>query len=83
MEEELNIEFKTSRSTGLLVYAGNAEDYFVIGIQDAGVYFKLNIKGEVIEKTLTIPGTILNNNLWHSIKFTRKTNEVIENNLSV
>lgn len=78
VEEELNIEFKTSRSTGLLVYAGNAMDYFVIGIQDAGVYFKLNIRGEVIEKTLTIPGTALNNNMWHSVKFTRRTNEVIK-----
>jgi len=76
-EEEFNLEFKTSRSTGLLLYAGDAQDYFVIGLQDGGIYFKLNIKGQSLsEKTLTIPGTFLHNNHWHSVKFMRKTKKI-------
>ena len=76
-EEEFNFDFKTSRSTGLLLYAGDAQDYFVIGLQDGGIYFKINIKGQSSEKTLTIPGTFLHNNHWHSIKFARKAKKVI------
>ena len=44
-EEEFSIDFKTSRSTGLLAYAGDTHDYFVCGIQDGGLFVKLNIKG--------------------------------------
>ena len=75
-EEDLSVEFKTSRSTGLLLYAGNPDDYLVLGIQDAGLYFRLNIRGELIERTLTTPGTVLNNNVWHSLKVTRRTAQV-------
>ncbi|RNA23776.1 neurexin-1-like isoform X2 [Brachionus plicatilis] len=71
-EVEFNVEFKTSRSTGLLIYAGDVSDYFVLGLQDGAIFYKLNIRGEVIEKSLAIPGTYLNNNHWHSVKFTRK-----------
>ena len=75
-EEEFNIDFKTSRSTGLLAYAGNTQDYIVIGIQDGGIYFKLNIKGQSTQKTLTIPGIILHNDQWHSVRFTRKVKQI-------
>ncbi|CAF0848819.1 unnamed protein product [Brachionus calyciflorus] len=82
-EEEYNFDFKTSRSTGLLIYAGDSTDYFVLGLQDGGLFFKLNIKGQIFEKTLTIPGTYLHNNHWHSIKFTRRirTIEIIIDNI--
>lgn len=36
----------------------------------------MNIKGESNEKTLAVPGTILNDNKWHSIRFIRKTKQV-------
>lgn len=71
-EVEFNVEFKTSYSTGLLIYAGDSSDYFVLGLQDGAVFYKLNIRGEVFERTLSLPGTYLNNNHWHSIKFFRK-----------
>lgn len=75
-EEEFLFEFKTTRSTGLLVYAGDSHDYFVFGLQDGGLLFKLNIKGQTFEKTLTIPGTYLHNNHWHSVKFLRRKKQV-------
>ncbi len=95
-EEEFTIDFKTSRSTGLLAYAGmfnkfwlrsaiiishllnagDAQDYFVLGLQDGALYFKLNIKGQQFEKTLTLSGTYLHNNQWHSVRFARKIRHV-------
>jgi hypothetical protein len=75
-EEEFYMEFKTSRSTGLLAYSGDAQDYVVFGLQDGGLYFKLNIRGETVERTLTISGTFLHNNHWHSVKFSRKLKKV-------
>ena len=59
-----------------MAYAGNVQDYFVLGIQDGGIYFKLNIRGQAVEKTITIPGTVLNNNQWHSVKFARRAKRV-------
>jgi hypothetical protein len=55
---------------------GDAQDYFVFGLQDGALYFKLNIKGQTFEKALTISGTYLHNNQWHSVKFTRKVRHV-------
>lgn len=75
-EEEYFMEFKTSRSTGLLAYSGDSQDYFVFGLLDGGLYFKLNMRGQLFERTLAIPGTFLHNNLWHSVKFTRRLKQV-------
>lgn len=57
---------------------GDAQDYFALGLQDGAVYFKLNIKGQAFEKTVTIAGTQLHNNQWHSVKFSRKVRNVSE-----
>jgi hypothetical protein len=75
-EEKFHLEFKTSRSTGLLAYAGDQMDYLVIGLQDGGLFFKLNLKGQIFENTLTIPGTFLHNNHWHSVTFSRKIKQI-------
>ncbi len=77
-EEEFNLDFKTSRTTGLLAYADNAQGYIVLGLQDGGIYFKLNIKGQSTEKNLAIPGTFLHNNQWHSVKFSRRVKQVVK-----
>lgn len=75
-EEEFHIGFKTSRSTGLLVYAGDGQDYFVFGLQDGNLYFKINIKGQAFEKMLNIAGSYLHDNNWHSVKFSRKIKQI-------
>lgn len=60
----------------LMTRTGDAQDYFVLGLQDGALYSKLNIKGQTFEKMLTIAGTYLHNNLWHSVKFARKVRNV-------
>ena len=75
-EVEFSFEFKTSRSTGLLIYAGDVNDFLVLGLQDGVILCKLNIRGEAFEKTLTVPGTFLNNEEWHSIKFTKNLRSI-------
>ena len=75
-EEEFHISFKTSRSTGLLAYAGDVEDYLVFGLQDGGLFFKLNIKGQSFEKTLAMSGVYLHDDRWHTVKFARKVRQI-------
>ena len=36
----------------------------------------MDLKGQLIEKTIIQPGIILHNNEWHSIRFTRKAKQV-------
>jgi hypothetical protein len=75
-EEEFFMEFKTSRATGLLAYVGDAQDYLVFGLQDGGLYFKLNMRGETFERTLAIAGTFLHNNHWHTVRFSRRLKKI-------
>jgi len=75
-EEEFYLEFKTSRSIGLLAYAGDVHDYIVIGLQDGGLFYKVNLKKPGQVQHHDHSGTYLHNNHWHSVKFTRKKQQV-------
>lgn len=77
-EEEFHMSFRTSRSTGLLAYAGDVDDYLVFGLQDGGLFFKLNIKGQAFERTLPVAasGAYLHDERWHTVKFARKVRQI-------
>jgi hypothetical protein len=63
-------------------FEGDGQDYFVTGLLNGDFYIKLNSKGQTFEKSITIPGIQFYNNVWHTVKITRKAKKVGDFNVS-
>ena len=75
-DEELSMEFRTSRATGVLAHAGDPQEFFVLGLDNGDLLFKLDVKGQLHDRLLTIAGILFHNNQWHSVVLQRRAKQV-------
>ncbi|XP_071747001.1 neurexin 1 isoform X2 [Lepeophtheirus salmonis] len=74
--DDISLFFKTRKSSGLLFYTGNGNDYMNLGIKDGGVSLTVQLGTGKLDTQIK-PSTVrFNDNKWHHVKVSRMSSEV-------